>query len=309
MKAIAAYIMRGPIQAISTSAGFALIALILIPIGWPLSYLSGAAVALVTLAQSLRQGVQTMLAASLLLALVTMLVLGSPAPALVFALMVWVPALLLAQLLKQTASLANTLLAAVALGVVIILGSYVWLDDPAAMWFDHISNTVLPQMKQAGLEIPNESALNASLKVISQILTGMAVTSLLFGQVVMLFIARWWQALMFKPGGFRQEFHQLRFGTLAAGISIAVIFLAVVGSGLLAELALNLVMLLSMLFMFQGLAIGHAMVDKFKLNQAWLVAMYVVIVFIMPYGLLLAATVGLIDNWIKFRVRFGDRAI
>ena len=309
MKAIAVYVMRGPIQAISTSAGFALIALLLIPVGWPLSYLSGAAVALVTLAQSMRHGLQTMLAASLLLALVTMLTLGTPAPALVFAVLVWIPALLFAQLLKQTASLANTLLAAVMLGVVVILGSYLWLDDPAAMWFEHISNTVLPQMKQAGLEIPDEAALAVSLKVISQILTGMAVTSLLFGQVMMLFIARWWQAVLFKPGGFRQEFHQLRFGTLAAGATIAIVLLAVVSSGLMAELALNLVMLLSMLFMFQGLAIGHALVDKFKLNQAWLVAMYVVIVFVMPYGLLLAATVGLIDNWLKLRVRFGGQAV
>ena len=60
--------------------------------------------------------------------------------------------------------------------------------------------------------------------------------------------------------------------------------------------------------MFQGLALGHAVVKQFGNNPAWLVVMYVVIVFSMPYGLLFAAVLGILDNWFDFRARFRNIA-
>jgi hypothetical protein len=70
----------------------------------------------------------------------------------------------------------------------------------------------------------------------------------------------------------------------------------------------NLLLVAVVLFMFQGLALGHAAVKQLGINQAWLLMMYVVMVFTIPYGLLLAAVLGVLDNWFDFRARFRNIA-
>jgi hypothetical protein len=51
MKALAAYMMRGRLQAMMAAAGLAVVSLLMMPLSWPVSLLSGAAVALAVLVQ------------------------------------------------------------------------------------------------------------------------------------------------------------------------------------------------------------------------------------------------------------------
>jgi hypothetical protein len=123
------------------------------------------------------------------------------------------------------------------------------------------------------------------------------VAQLLFG----LFIARWWQALLYNPGGFGEEFRDLRlgrsFGVVALLLLAALPFFDGVG------LAAHMLLVLSVLLLLQGLAVVHKVRALKQARQAWLVGFYVLLILFMPQTLLLVACVGLVDIWADIRAR------
>jgi len=77
MRRLAAYVMRGIVPAIGVVAFAALIALLLQPLTLIFVYVSGASLALVTLRRGWQSGIQVLLGALLLTALLAGLVLGN----------------------------------------------------------------------------------------------------------------------------------------------------------------------------------------------------------------------------------------
>jgi uncharacterized protein YybS (DUF2232 family) len=62
-----------------------------------------------------------------------------------------------------------------------------------------------------------------------------------------------------------------------------------------------------MLFMFQGLAVAHSLVYQYQQSKAWLIGIYVVLVFTLPHGLVIFAMIGWLDNGFDFRKRFARK--
>jgi hypothetical protein len=306
MRAIAAFIMRGRLQAILVAAGLALLGG-LFPPGW---LLSGGVVGLVTLAQGPREGMLNAFAATSIVVLLSGVLALQPAmqAAGIFALL-WLPIVwLLALVLYQSRSLALTLLITALLGGAIVVVVYVLFEAPAQWWYSHVIEQLLPMMKQAGMEIPDQAAFEADMRDASRIITGTLAAIISFGLAVSLLIARWWQSEVTRPGAFGDEYRNLRLGATAAVITALLVVPAWITNGGFAEMTSNLLIVALVLFMFQGLALGHAVVKQFGNNPAWLVVMYVVMVFSMPYGLLFVAVLGVLDNWVDFRARFRNIA-
>ncbi len=306
MRAIAAFIMRGRLQAIIVAAGMALLGG-LFPPAW---LLSGGVVGLVTLVQGPREGMLNAFAATSIVVLLSGVLALQPAlqAAGIFVLL-WLPIVwLLALVLYQSRSLALTLLITALLGGAIVMAVYVLFDAPAQWWYSHVIEQLLPMMKQAGMEIPDQAAFEADMRDASRIMTGTLAAIISFGLAVSLLIARWWQSEVTRPGAFGDEYRNLRLGATAAVITALLVVPAWITNGGFAEITSNLLIVALVLFMFQGLALGHAVVKQFGNNPAWLVVMYVVIVFSMPYGLLFAAVLGVLDNWFDFRARFRNIA-
>jgi len=306
MRAIAAFIMRGRLQAIIVAAGLALLGG-LFPPGW---LLSGGVVGLVTLVQGPREGMLNAFAATSIVVLLSGLLALQPAmQAAGIFVMLWLPIVwLLALVLYQSRSLALTLLITAVLGGAIVMAVYALVDAPAQWWYSHVIEQLLPMMKQAGMEIPDQAAFEADMRDASRIMTGTLAAIISFGLAVSLLIARWWQSEVTRPGAFGDEYRNLRLGATAAVITALLVVPAWITNGGFAEITSNLLIVALVLFMFQGLALGHAVVKQFGNNPAWLVVMYVVIVFSMPYGLLFAAVLGVLDNWFDFRARFRNIA-
>jgi len=107
---------------------------------------------------------------------------------------------------------------------------------------------------------------------------------------------------LFNPGGLRKEFHELRFGTAASGIALAIVVLAVVTRF---ELPMALAMLVCAVFTLQGLAIIHGVVRRRGLGAVWLVVAYILLLFTMPESLIVLAVCGVTDAWFDFRKRAG----
>ncbi len=304
MQAIAAYIMRGRFQAMLMTAGLGLLSVLLMPLSWPLSYLSAGSVVLVTLMQGQREGLYNVAGATALVAVLMGISFGQPVMAIGFGLVLWLPALLLALLLYRTRSLALTLAINALLGIVLITGIYLLQGDPAGWWYGYITGQVIPAMKQANLELPQEILSEQMLRQSAAMMTGVMVASISMGLSISVLVGRWWQSVISRPGAFGEEFRQLRMGLLASVVLVVLFALSLLASGQLAEWASNAMLVAMVVFLFQGLAVGHALVRQSGAGQGWLVMMYILLVFSMPFGFYLAVGFGLLDNSVDFRARF-----
>jgi hypothetical protein len=303
MRAIAAFVMRGRWQAVLATAGLAVASLVLMPLSWPLGYLSGGAVGLVTLQQGPREGLLNVVGATLLIGGLGLVLNGQPMLGASFALTLWLPMWLLAGILALYRSLSLAMLANLALGMALILGAWLVLDDPAVWWQRHFSEVVIPALEQAGMKLPSETELQPALQATSRLMTGILSASLVLGLAISLLIARWWQAELGRPGAFGEEFRRLRLGSLTAGLAVLlVVGLSFIG-GKAAALGANLLLVFMVIFMLQGLALAHAAVHQAGANKAWLIVLYVLLAFSLPWGMLVIAVLGWLDNWLNFRAR------
>ncbi|GAB4290364.1 MAG: hypothetical protein Kow0096_03760 [Thiohalomonadaceae bacterium] len=266
----------------------------------PLGYLSAAAVGLVTLRLGVAEAGKVVAGSLVATAVLGGLVVGNPMVPLAFLLALWLPLLLTAWSLRRTADLARSLWLAALFGVMVVLGFHVGVHDPAGWWREFLHRIV----EQAPAE--QQAVLLPVLDEMAGLLTGMIGAAVTLGVVLSLFLARWWQAVLYNPGGFRSEFHALRLGRVPSGVTVLLLALAwwqPAGLGLLVDL-LPLALLLHLL---QGVALVHALVARNRANVGWLVAMYVLLLLPMVTTqlALTLAVAGMVDNWMDFRARMG----
>jgi hypothetical protein len=109
--------------------------------------------------------------------------------------------------------------------------------------------------------------------------------------MICLMIGRWWQALLYNPGGFRQELHNLRIDP-----RIMIFLLGVILVGLMDIPPLDgWLPLFCIAPMFAGLAIAHYIVAKKAMGTPWLVLIYMTLLMMAPAILLLGMADSLLD--------------
>jgi hypothetical protein len=290
--------MRGRIQAIGAVTSLAILSLIVSP----LVILTTAGVALVTLVQGYREGLLNLVAATVILTVFTGLALGQAAIGLELAIKFLLPAWILGSIVLLKSSISFAIMVAGTASGLLVIALYTF-TDPAAHWLELINKQLLPMLKEAGMQIQEGPKAEELWLFMSKIMTGSALAVFLAVQTMSLLLARWWQAMLYNPKGFTQEFHQLRFGGVVATTALAIVVLAVTTKN---EIALNLFLVVISFMLFQGLAVIHHLVAKCKLGSAWLVGVYIIMLFTLQsgaIGVLVVAAVGLSDNWVNFRHR------
>lgn len=272
----------------------------------PLLILSGAVVALVTLRRGGVEGALIMALAGIVAAGLIWPVLGDPQPMLDVLLATWLPVWLLALALRATISLSRTLQAAALLGLLGVAGFYLALGDPA-IWWSAVLDSFQRELAALAPSVPvSDQALLEQwlelLKAWAPWLPGQVVGAVLMVVLPALLLGRWQQALLFNPGGFRPEFHELRLGQPLAAFTLALF-----GATLLLgwpPLA-NGLLALGMPYTVQGIALVHAMVLKRRLSPAWLVLFYLLLI---PFLSQMVIALGVIDAWADFRNRIRSRS-
>lgn len=123
--------------------------------------------------------------------------------------------------------------------------------------------------------------------------TGLIV---LLAAVACLALARSWQAGLYNPGGFREEFHALR---LAPRELAVLVVLGVIGMvlGIPALAMLSWVPLL-----VAGVALLHGFIGLKGMNGLWLVAFYILLITTWPM-ILIVLLLAFIDSLADFRAR------
>lgn len=308
MRAMASYILRGKASAVLVACGFGVLSLLLPPLSWPAAFFSSAALALVILVKGSKEGIQTAMLAVVAMLALTGLAAKVPMLGMAYAIVLWLPALLMAELLRQQRSLALALTGALALAAVVLIGIYVVVDNPSHWWRLYIEQQVIPMLEQAGLNGPQIPKGEQELNAVARVMTGTLVSFWLLGLCVTVFLSRWWQAMVTNHGeDYRNEFYQLRFGTLVSGIALLTVAAAFLTEGLIAEVAHNLSLLILLIFLFQGLSVMHQRLGRQANAKLWLVVMYVLLVLTLPYLLLAMVVTGWLDNWVNLRGRRSDK--
>lgn len=301
MQKLAAFIMRGRLQAMLVAALFGVISLLLPPLQPITTTLSGGVVALAALRLGAREGLYVVLGAMTGVMIVALLLFGSPAAAVVLAVIVWLPVLALALLLRQTISLALALQVAVLLACAIVVVIHGVLPDPAAWWRDMLANMV----QQAQLDKTGLEQMGQVMQSVAPRMTGVVAAALMLSAVFGVVVGRWWQSLLYNPGGFGQEFRNLQLGSRVAYPGVVVLAVSLFASGSIASVATDLLVVLVVIYAMQGLALAHSISIAAGRSVAWLMLVYVLLAILPPFVVVALAGVGFVDSWVNFRSYFG----
>lgn len=266
---------------------------------------SFATIALVTLRKGTLEGIHVLLYSTVATAVLSALLVGEYGFLFlmgVSCLIMWLPVWLVAVVLRETRSLALAIETAVFIALLSVVGFYAYAADPAKIWQDAFAPLLQILLENTPAEKLEEMRdwTNWVNTVFTHYMTGVFAASTLFAVLFGLFFARWWQAVLYNPGGFRQEFLSLRTGSRLAFASIIIVTLAKLASGLVSEMAWNITILLFVLYLFIGSSVLHAVFSAMKQGK-YLVPMFYITMFLIPHIMLPVALVGLCDAWFNLR--------
>lgn len=280
MRELAQFAMKGPRYA----AGIALVACMVPMMFW----IGAATLALVTLRHGASQGLNVFAWAAAP-SLAWWLGLHDPT-----AMVVLVSTFAMAMVLRASVSMRKTLLFGFGFSIVLGVLTPVLMPETIELLLS-LTDEMLKQLAaDAELEVTDELVTSFQALLVASFAASFFAMS-----IGSLFLARSWQAALFNPGGWREEFHQLRLGSFEMAVIIAAMLLGpsigldgyiLVFSGLVPIVVC-------------GLALVHGLVGKKNLGGHWMVGFYVLAVVLFPTLIAIVALLAMLDSAIDIRSR------
>ncbi|MEQ7869682.1 hypothetical protein V6R97_03450 [Chromohalobacter salexigens] len=278
MLALARWVMRGTPQAAVTALTAALIP-------W-LFWLSAAVAALVTLRRGLGPGLPVLIAAALPAG--WWWVQGDAVPLASVLLVTLMATILRARLRWGDTLIAGTLVCAVLVQIGIFL-------PPGG------AGPMLEQVRQNSAEVDGMLTELSAQGVSTEQLAGMLISGItglvvLLAAIACLALARSWQAGLYNPGGFREEFHALR---LSAKELLLLVGVGVLGLVFAMPMA---TMLVWVPLLVAGVALVHGWIGMKGMSGFWLVGFYALLLTTWP-TILIVLLLAVVDTFADFRAR------
>ncbi|MFK3794083.1 hypothetical protein ACI2KO_27955 [Pseudomonas piscis] len=288
MRALAEFIMRGRVQATLVVAGCSAL---------PLLYWLGAAAASLVLLRRGLQGAIGVLALGVLPALLWWLTFDDPR-----ALLVLLGSSSLALVLRASESWNRVLLVSIAMGLVFagVLGAAFRPQIEA------LSQELIKILPMALGEVYQQLSVEERARLatlIAPILTGLIAALLQAISVLSLILGRYWQAVLYNPGGFGRAFRAIR---IPLGPAMLLLACMLVGPSFGPQLAM-LTPMCSVPLAFAGLALIHGLVAQGRLARFWLVGVYITMLPFMQLIYPLLVVLAIVDSLIDFRGRLAPK--
>jgi hypothetical protein len=296
---LAKFILKGQSQAALVAASMAILGLMVPPAAW----ISAAAIVLMTLVHGPKSGLLTTALSLLGAAIFSYMIFATPQVAVIFVLLAWLPAWLIAMVLRQTVSLALSLQVLTVFSLLAVVVLYILFPNFGELWrepLDHMIAELVRQSDEFSLE-----ELKQTEDWLIGFLPGLFASSIMFGTMLSLFLGRWWQAVFYNPGGFAKEFQSLNLGKISALVAIAIMLIAMLANNVF---AIALVTVVFVLYGMQAMSLLHAAINIRQLNATWLWAVYLIMLFV-PQLLLLLILASLADPWLDIRQRIRIEAV
>ena len=294
MISLARFILKGYSQAALVAVSMAMLGLLMPPLSW----MSGATVALVALVNGHRSALLVTAIAGIGTAVFAGLVMALPEVAVYYVLLVWLPLVMISVVLRQTVSLVLCLQIVAGVSMLGIVVLYLFFPDFGEIWRTSLMQMADELLAQSDGSL-DEQQLQQVIDQIVHLLPGFFASSFMIGTLLSLYLARWWQAALYNPGGFGKEFRAINLGKAVAFIALAI---AIAASLISADIFNAMLLVVFALYLNQGIAVLHAVFVGKQLNAVWLFLFYL-LMFFVPHIVVLLALAGLADTWIDFRRR------
>lgn len=284
MRALAEFIMRGRAQACCVAL-----------LGTFFPFVSPATIGLVTLRKGSTEGLVILLWAALPSIVSYYFGQGSGLLTLVsvVSLLMMVVS---ANVLRVTSSWQATMLATMLVAIAVTLGFGLLLSAEVDLLIAKVSEIFAEiAASQGGQQAEGQEPVVPTRPLV----LGLVALMLSISAIVSLLLSRWWQAMLYNPGGFGEEFHNLRLDIRVAGGSLLAFTLLLYLPGdfrFWAEL-------MALPLLISGLSLVHYGVKALSQGRQWLVFMYVGLVVSGPVigGLLVG--LGIADSILNLRLR------
>jgi uncharacterized protein YybS (DUF2232 family) len=191
--------------------------------------------------------------------------------------------------LRMTESQGLTVLAAGGIGILFIL-VLAFFNEELTEWWQNWSDTIIENYFTGDEGMQMREILEGVFPLLSGIVSAGIVISL----ITTVLLARAWQSAMFNPGGFRAEFHRLLLPRWMIFVTLLCLILSMAGMEDISWLARNILAVLVVLFVFQGIAGVHRIVHARRMSKNWLIVMYCFLLFIPQMAIFLAC-IGIVD--------------
>jgi hypothetical protein len=292
MNALGKYLLSGKMQAVGTVSLMTLLSLLLPPFSY---IISGATVSLLTLRKGPLHGIQVVFGALLVVSLFGYFTNLGAALGVAFALGIWSPVWLVSLVLRIAESQGVMLLVVAGTGIVTVLGTYLFNEELTVLWQSWLDR-FMQQDFSASESAQLQQVFDASLPLLNGIIAAGMVLSL----AITVILARWWQSRLFNPGGFRAEFQQLLLPRWLTLVTFFCMVFSVMNTGDYQWQVRNILIVLIVTHIVQGIASVHRIVFSRKFSSNWIFAMYGFLVF-LPQMALFIACIGMVDVWVRHR--------
>lgn len=215
---------------------------------------------------------------------------------LVSNLLTWV----LAIILRQYSSWSLILQVTTLLGVIVVVAVHLMFPDVQNWWATQLTDYFVKTLKASGQIDPDQANPDNALVVqvvgfAKQCATGYVVAFIALNAVMQLMLARWWQAVIYNPGGLHEELYQIRMG-----YAVSVLFAITIVMSRNA-LSIDILPVFYLTFGLAGISLAHCLFAKLKFGWFRLALLYIAILLA---GMAPVAWIALFDTWFDFRKRF-----
>lgn len=300
MRKVAAWVIGRRANSLVAVSGFSTLGFVLPPF-----LIMGLAVlGLVTMRRGGREGLLVLLGCVALLGAVALLLTQSVRLDLIVLVFLGLATWVIAMVYRLMLTPAWMINAVGIIGLVCVAGFYLVVADPEAFWQVFLDQYFRPLFVEQQL-LQSRSDFDKLIAMLARILTGGMVAMICILLITSLLLARWWQAMLYNPGGFRREFYALRLGHVTASAMVALLVVSLFEKS---ALLTDMMTVFWLLFFFQGLAVMHNLVGVMGMGISWLVGLYLLILVVPSYASLVISGLGLVDSWFDFRRRLPKKA-
>lgn len=289
MRIFVAMFMQDRLRAILFAAFFGAFSLVILP----MIFFSGAVVGLVALRKGVSEGITVAFWAGILVVLGIFLLPEKPGFDIPLIVCMYPLILVSAHYLGKTEAHGVVVLVAGCCAALFVVAMHASTADVAVFWREWLEHAV-KNVEGANVEgFKREDTLGLFNGFVAMF-AGAAI-------ILTVLLARWWQAIVYNPGGFQKEFHELRLPRMQLPIVVAIL---VVLGNFERSIMIDLFMVALMIFLFQGVAVLHALAGKSGVYSKFLILPIYIGLLLMPqYAVLGLGMLGALDTQVDFRKR------
>ena len=180
----------------------------------------------------------------------------------------------------------------------VTLGTVVAVGAVFGIGVQYLASDLLDELVGLFVKLPRVVSEGVSEAQARDMLLGYFAMGQAYVMIGGLALARWWQSLLYNPGGFQKEIHGLR---LPKGLGLGIVALMVAAFATQDLAYMKWIPLLTVPMIVCAIGLVHWVVKRRKMNAGWLALFYVFLVGLNELANPLLTALALLDSWMDLR--------